>query len=922
MKRRAHLVRVTGRAAARLPWKLAVLALCTWFAPDFSLSSSDDPAAATLRSAFEAQYPKSDASGAALEIERLAAGLGIEMAPLETPNPPTDEKPRGEAGDYAPFTLKARKDRRRPSDELERSFQTAAVSEFLNRELLISEDRIGAPPPQLDRFLADNESGIAAIESLLLREPEIRWEMDVGKYPNGPLPNLTGFMRLQRLLAARALVKARGGETDAALRSLDAGWRLNEVLSSRPEVISQLIVAAAAKIHVGVLRKVDTPAYGWTDRLRSRRFYSAFLTAFQNEVWANPDVEDLTGEAGTYGRILQEVAGELSDRDICSWTPEKLRETWRRAIRDQSREEVPVASIAMPSLTESVDRWRRFLVDAELTALVLDARAERAASRRRAWPGRLNGIGAGVCPNELWTYSASEDGTATFAFEGRIGDTSAPLRLPLRFTAGAPSAPAPRPHPLDLYVDDLMRRAGVPGAAVVIVENGRTTYAKGFGVRELGKHEPVTPDTLMMIGSTGKSMTTMMMAALVDDGKISWDTPAARIDPDFAFSDPVLTPKVTLRQTVCNCSGLQRRDLEMFFAEKPSTAEEVVRSIRTFPLVGRFGKTFGYVNQLVGAGGYVAAWAVHRPGDDLQSNYFAQMQKRVFDPIGMTSTTFSFERARANPNRATPHGQNAAGEYLPISLDLEKPVTLIAPAGASWSTAADAARYLITQLNRGVAPSGKRVVSAENLEVTRQSHVEIQPGASYGLGWVISKYKERTLLSHGGGTAGFTADFSLLPDDRIGIAVLTNAQNAAAFTSAVRWRAIEIAFGQPMEMDSKARPRLEQAQQLVREKTARAATVTERAVAPRLGSYMNSALGRIELSFRGDELVFKAAAFTSELKLLGEETYVLWDPPLAGALVRFQDDGSGAPSFVFDADDPDIKEKYSFTEIPRSSSPP
>jgi hypothetical protein len=98
--------------------------------------------------------------------------------------------------------------------------------------------------------------------------------------------------------------------------------------------------------------------------------------------------------------------------------------------------------------------------------------------------------------------------------------------------------------------------------------------------------------------------------------------------------------------------------------------------------------------------------------------------------------------------------------------------------------------------------------------------------------------------------------------------------------------------------------------------------VTERAVAPRLGSYMNSALGRIELSFRGDELVFKAAAFTSELKLLGEETYVLWDPPLAGALVRFQDDGSGAPSFVFDADDPDIKEKYSFTEIPRSSSPP
>ncbi|HEU5249667.1 MAG TPA: serine hydrolase domain-containing protein, partial [Thermoanaerobaculia bacterium] len=707
-------------------WSVIVLGAC--LAVCVASDASDDSEPAFFRSAFEARFPKTETSAAALEIERLAAELGIQMAPFESPEATADER-NSEGKSPVPFVLKPRKNRPGPSPELERSIHSAGVSEFLNRELGIPDDRIGAPPPQLVRYLADNESGIAAIESLLLREPEIRWEIDVTRYPNGPLPNLTGLMRLQRLLAARALVKGGAGETDSALRTLDAAWRLNEVLSSRPELIAHLIVVAAAKIHVGVLRKLDSPAYGWSDRLRSRRLFSAYLAAFQGEAWADPNVQDLTGRAGTFGRILREIAEELSERDICSWTADGLKETWARAIRDQSREEIPVADIAMPNLIETVERWRRFLVDAELTALVLDARAERAASRRRDWPGRLAGIGAEVCPRALWTYRAGEDGTATFAFEGRIAETAAPgFKLPLRFTAGSPDAPTPRPEPLDLSIAELMRRTGVPGAAVVIVQNGRTIYARGFGVRDLEKRDPVTPDTLMMIGSTGKSMTTMMMATLVDEGRVAWDTPAAAVYPEFAASDPALTPKLTLRRTVCNCTGIERHDLEMYFTSHAPTAEEVVRSLREFRFVGEFGRTFGYVNQLVAAGGYIAAWAARGASRDLYTNYLAQMQARVFDPIGMSATTFSFDRALVNPNRATPHGKTVAGEYRPISVDLEKPLTPFAPAGAEWSTARDVARYLITQLNRGVAPEGKRVASAENLTATWQPQIEIAPG--------------------------------------------------------------------------------------------------------------------------------------------------------------------------------------------------
>jgi CubicO group peptidase (beta-lactamase class C family) len=897
--------------------KPSVLILCACFAVCAASGASDDPEPASFRSAFEAQFPKTETSAAALEVERLAAGLGIEMAPFESPEATADER-NSEGKNPVPFVLRPRKDRPGPSPELERSLLSAGVSEFLNRELGIPDDRIGGPPPQLVRYLNDNESGIAAIESLLLREPEIRWEIDVTHYPNGPLPNLTGFMRLQRLLAARALVKGRAGETDSALRTLDAAWRLNEVLSSRPELISQLIVVAAAKIHVGVLRKLDSPAYGWADRLRSRRFFSAYLTAFQSEAWADPDVQDLTGRAGTYGRILREIADELSDRDICSWTAESLKEMWGRAVSDQSREEIPFAGIAMPNLIETVDRWRRFLVDAELTALVLDARAERAASRRRAWPGRLAGIGAGVCPRALWTYRAAEDGTATFAFEGRIAETAAPgFRLPLRFTAGSPDAPTPRPEPLDLSVAELMRRTGVPGAAVVIVQNGRTIYAKGFGVRELRKQDPVTPDTLMMIGATGKSMTTMMMATLVDERKVTWETPAVAIYPEFTISDPALTPKLTLRKTVCNCTGVARHDLEMYFASHPPTAEEVVQSLRTFRLVGEFGRTFGYVNQMVAAGGYIAAWAARGTSRDLYTNYLAQMQARVFDPIGMSATTFSFDRALVNPNRATPHGQRVAGEYQPISVDLEKPLISIAPAGAEWSTARDVSRYLITQLNRGVAPEGKRVVSAENLTATWQPQIEIAPGVSYGLGWAITRYKSRTLLTDGGGTSGFTADLSLLPDAGIGIAILTNAQNAKLFCAAVRSRAIELALDEPQEVDPVVAKRMEEEKRRFREKASRIRPIDSTAIARYRASYANPALGNITLRLTGSKLIFVAGGFSSELRRVGDgdDTYVLADPPLAGALIRLSRTGDGRRSFVLDADDPDVSEKYSFSEV-------
>ena len=463
-------------------------------------------------------------------------------------------------------------------------------------------------------------------------------------------------------------------------------------------------------------------------------------------------------------------------------------------------------------------------------------------------------------------------------------------------------------HQLESEIAVLMGRAQVPGASVAIVQDGQIVYAHGFGVREKGKPGQVTPETLMMIGSTGKSMTTMMMAALVDQGKIGWDTPAKEIYPDFAVSDPALTSTLTLRNMVCNCTGIQRHDLEMQFASRPTTPEGVIRSLRDLGFTGVFGKTFGYVNQMVAAGGYIAAWADRKPGLSLYDNYLAEMQRNVFDPIGMQSTTFSFKRALANPDHAVPHGQTGAGENVAIPLDMEKILKPFAPAGASWSNARDAARYLITQLNKGVASNGTRVVSVKNLTETWKPQVEIQPGIHYALGWIITDYKGQRILTPSGGTAGFASELTFLPNVGLGIVVLSNAEYGALFAASVRSRIIELVFGQPA--DPKYSLRLEESRKRFDEKKAGLRPIDVRALAPYLGHYQNPSLGEVNLTETGGRLMLEIPSFPTELRTVDNETYLFWDPPLVGAFVRFSKDIDGRPRFIINAESLDIPEKY------------
>jgi CubicO group peptidase (beta-lactamase class C family) len=460
---------------------------------------------------------------------------------------------------------------------------------------------------------------------------------------------------------------------------------------------------------------------------------------------------------------------------------------------------------------------------------------------------------------------------------------------------------------LDAYIRDAMKRFRIPGAEVGVVYAGHIVQLKGYGVRAVGSSSPVTPDTLMLIGSTGKSMTTMMMGTLVDDHEMSWDTPAIEALSSFATSDPQRTPILTLRDLVSNATGIQQRDAILKFADG-WTPSDLIHSLPALQFTGQFGKTYGYSNQLVATGGYLAAQMSDCATGDLYRDYTDAMQGRVFNPIGMTSTTFSFDTALANPDHATGSTFRLDDQPASVPADVERPLVALGPAGGAWSNARDMSRYLLTQLARGVAPSGRRVISEANLRKTWTKQVDIAPGVGYGLGWLVGDFHGRIRITHGGGTIGFGSTVDFLPGAQLGVVVLANASDSSLFGSAVAGRLYELAFGRPYETDAKVAARYDAMRTTLKDVHARVKAGADPADVSRyVGVYRNSLLGTATVSLRDGRLVFSAGTFSTPLGWLGDHDYVALNAPIELAVLTLSHDSAGKPSLVFNpisADDP------------------
>ncbi|WID98515.1 serine hydrolase domain-containing protein [Bosea vestrisii] len=321
-----------------------------------------------------------------------------------------------------------------------------------------------------------------------------------------------------------------------------------------------------------------------------------------------------------------------------------------------------------------------------------------------------------------------------------------------------------------------MKAFSVPGVAVGIVHDDKLIYTKGFGVRELGKPEQVTPETIFQIGSTTKAFLATTLAQAVDAGRLGWSDPVIDHVPEFQLADPWVTRDFRVLDLAAQRSGLTayvNDALTMLGYDK----QTLIRSLRAAPQLGLFRSDFRYLNIPHVVGGEIIAKVNAAP------SWFDSLQKTLLAPLGMNATTATAEAITAAPNHA--QGHRLADKPVAVPFHPSFPYAL-GPAGALNSNIPDMAKWLRLQLGRGQF-EGKILVSEANLDITWMPRVAMNERTSYAVGWVATATPRGRIIWHNGGTAGFGAHAGFLPDARTGIVILTNLENGGMPDALAMW---------------------------------------------------------------------------------------------------------------------------------------
>lgn len=435
---------------------------------------------------------------------------------------------------------------------------------------------------------------------------------------------------------------------------------------------------------------------------------------------------------------------------------------------------------------------------------------------------------------------------------------------------------------LGRFVERALRTRKIPGAAVAVVQNGERVFSRGFGTRRVGEDAPVSPRTLFMIGSNTKPLTSLLMARVVASGRAEWTTPVRELLPGFALGDEALTASTQLQHTVCACTGLPRRDLELVF--DVTAGDGWLRLLSESTPTTSFGEVFQYSNLMVAAGGFAIARKVV-PRGSYADAYRTAMQREVFTPLGMRDTVLRIDDARRR-DHALPHGYDFADAIAQLPLDYERGVESVAPAGSAWSNLDDMVRYVQMELRRGSVARGPAYLPEEVLLERRRARVRVSETQSYGLALLVGEHIGLDVVTHGGNNLGFSANFWLFPDHDLGVVVLTNASGTNSIMGLIMQRALELIFDGTPRADAALATLGENVANLRREDAAQIdAAPTPARFQPLLGNYENPTLGTLRLTEVEGALFVQLGRFRSRLGLRdvgGEESWVMLDPPLAG----------------------------------------
>ena len=425
-------------------------------------------------------------------------------------------------------------------------------------------------------------------------------------------------------------------------------------------------------------------------------------------------------------------------------------------------------------------------------------------------------------------------------------------------------------HPLDTsrvgllidFLETARHDLAIPGVGFSLVDGGRVVFEAGLGVRELGRPQPVDASTLFLAASNTKALTTLLLARLVDAGKLDWEQPVVEVYPGFKLGDPDTTRQVRIKHLVCACTGLPRQDLEWLLEYEKATAASSMALLGTMQPTSRFGEVFQYSNLLAAAAGYVAAHVLY-PDLELGAAYDRAMRSEVFLPLGMRATTLDFSRALKG-NHASPHGEDVDGRQQAARVDPNRSIIPVRPAGGVWTSAHDLTRYLQMELAGGRLADGKRLVSEENLLARRRPQVQVSEDQTYGMGLMVDTSFGVVVVHHGGDMYGYHSDMIWLPDQGVAAVLLTNADSGVLLRRPFVRRLLEVLFdGRPEAAEDVAALAAQRRAIIAKERERLVVPADARESARLAARYRNPALGELRVSTAAGATIFDFGGWKS-----------------------------------------------------------
>lgn len=478
---------------------------------------------------------------------------------------------------------------------------------------------------------------------------------------------------------------------------------------------------------------------------------------------------------------------------------------------------------------------------------------------------------------------------------------------------GVPKAAAESPRgarDVDVYIEQALRDWSVPGASVAVVKDGRILLEKGYGVRELGRTEPVTANTLFGLGSITKTFTTATVARLVDAGKLSWDDRIADRLPGFQLSDPRVTGHVTIRDAVTHRVGLDEIDNNLPWILGTPTRKQYVASLRHVNLRAAFRDSFNYSNGMLDTVGELIEAVTGKRWED-------EVAAQVFAPLGMSHTVSGRDQLVAKENlapgwaarapdkavlglaglrpsqidAATPHGPDRSGRMIVYPWHHEE---MNAPAGGVTSSAHDMALFMLGHLS-GKTPSGTPFLQRGTRDQIFSQQTALRAHATMdtendtagrvqdvgmALSWFVQTYAGHRILQHGGGQIGYSTLVLLVPAQNLGITVLLNehyfdehAFIARPLVTAIAYRLLDQQLGLPAvdwnkRFHSQWQEQKAAAGQAVEQYLKRCAADRQPPSLPLeryVGTYEHPANGRMQVRLKDGTLQFEFAPLVSGL---------------------------------------------------------